>query len=56
MLADPKQRVSMNELFPMIADYEYIQEYMTGKIQAMSARIDLEKFVDTRFATEAGAN
>jgi NitT/TauT family transport system substrate-binding protein len=56
VLADPKQRVSMNELFPMIADYEYIQEYMTGKIEAMSAKIDLAKFVDTRFATVAGAN
>ena len=45
----------MNELFPVVDDYEYIQEYMTTKIEAMSKKIELEKFVDTRFAKEAGA-
>ncbi|MAT42485.1 MAG: twin-arginine translocation pathway signal protein [Anaerolineaceae bacterium] len=55
VLADPKQRVTMNELFPVVDDYEYIQEYMTTKIEAMSKKIELEKFVDTRFAKEAGA-
>ncbi len=55
VLADPKQRVTMNELFPVMDDYEYIQEYMTTKIEGMSKKINLEKFVDTRFASEAGA-
>lgn len=55
VLADPKQRVTMNELFPVVDDFEYIQNYMTTKIEAMSAKIDLEKFIDTRFAAEAGA-
>jgi NitT/TauT family transport system substrate-binding protein len=55
VLTDPKQRVSMNELFPVVQDFEYIQEYMTGTIHAMSAKINLEKFIDTRFAKEAGA-
>ena len=32
-----------------------MQTYMTTKIQAMSARIDLRQFVDTRFAERAGA-
>jgi NitT/TauT family transport system substrate-binding protein len=56
VLSDPKQRVTMDELFPVIDDFEYIQNYMTSKIEAMSARIDLEKFLDTRFASRAGAN
>lgn len=55
VLADPKQRVTMNELYPVVDDYEYIQEYMTTNIEAMSKKIELEKFVDARFAKEAGA-
>jgi NitT/TauT family transport system substrate-binding protein len=56
VLADPKGRVTMNELFPVIHDFEYIQDYMTTKIQAMSQKIDLNTFIDTRFAVTAGAN
>lgn len=55
VLADPRQRVTMDELFPVIEDFEYIQSYMTTKIEAMSTRIDLEKFIDSRFARQAGA-
>mgnify|MGYP001302855019 CR=1 FL=1 len=55
VLADPKQRVTMNELLPVVDDFETIQQYMTSKIEAMSGRIDLEKFVDSRFAKQAGA-
>ncbi len=29
---------------------------MTTKIEAMSDKIDLESFIDTRFAVTAGAN
>ena len=56
VLADPKGRVTMNELFPVVKDFEYIQNYMTGTIEAMSQKIDLDTFIDTRFAKNAGAN
>jgi NitT/TauT family transport system substrate-binding protein len=55
VLDDPRQRVTMNELLPVLEDFEYIQNYMTTKIEAMSGKIDIEKFVDTRFAVEAKA-
>jgi NitT/TauT family transport system substrate-binding protein len=55
VLSEPPDRVTFNEMFPVLQDYEYIQTYMTETIQAMSAKIDIEKFVDTRFAKEAGA-
>jgi NitT/TauT family transport system substrate-binding protein len=56
VLTDPKQRVTMHELFPVVEDFEYIQQYMTTKIEGMSGKINLEKFIDTRFAQEAGAS
>lgn len=56
ILADPAKRVTMDELLPVLEDFEYIQTYMTTKIEAMSDKIDLEKFIDTRFAIQAGAN
>lgn len=55
VLTEPADRVTMDELFPVIEDLDYMQTYMTTKIQAMSARIDLRQFVDTRFAERAGA-
>ncbi len=56
VLSDPKQRVRMDQLYPVIDDFEYIQKYMTSTIEAMSARIDLEKFIDPSFARTAGAS
>ncbi len=56
VLSDPKQRVTMDQLFPVIDDFEYIQNYMTSTIQAMSAKIDLEKFINTSFAATAKAD
>ncbi|MBI9047693.1 MAG: ABC transporter substrate-binding protein [Anaerolineaceae bacterium] len=55
VLADPREKVSFGEMFPVISDYDFIQKYMTEKISAMSGKIDLEKFVDPQFAREAGA-
>jgi NitT/TauT family transport system substrate-binding protein len=55
ILSDPKQRVTMNELLPVIDDFELIQTYMTSKIEAMSAKIDLNKFINVDFALAAGA-
>lgn len=55
VLTIPPDRVAFGEMFPVLQDYEYIQNYMTGTISAMSGKIDVEKFVDTSFAKEAGA-
>jgi NitT/TauT family transport system substrate-binding protein len=55
VLSDPRKKVTYDELFPVIDDYETIQVYLTQTISAMSKKIDLEKFVDTQFAREAGA-
>lgn len=55
VLADPRERVTYHELKPVLEDLEYMQNYMTGTIRAMSAKIDLEKFVDMQFARAAGA-
>jgi NitT/TauT family transport system substrate-binding protein len=48
-------RVTFNELYPVISDFEYIQTYLTETIQAMSDKVDLNKLIDTQFAREAGA-
>ena len=55
VLTQPEDRVTFGEMFPVLDDYEFMQTYMTTTIEAMSAKIDLEKFVDLQFAREAGA-
>ena len=55
VLTEPKDRVSTKELMPVLEDLDIIQNYLTKDISAMSGKIDLEKFVDFRFAREAGA-
>jgi NitT/TauT family transport system substrate-binding protein len=50
-----KGRVTYDELYPVIDDFEFIQTYLTKTIQAMSEKIELNKFLDTSFAREAGA-
>lgn len=55
VLTDPPDRVVTHELLPRLEDLETLQTYLTTKIKAMSAKVDLEKFVDLSFATRAGA-
>ncbi len=55
VLTKPKDKLSTNELMPILEDLDTIQTYLTENVSAMSCRIDLEKFVDKRFAEEAGA-
>jgi NitT/TauT family transport system substrate-binding protein len=55
VLTIPKDRVTYAELKPVIDDFEYMQNYLTTQIKAMSDKIDLEKFIDYRFAEEAKA-
>jgi len=55
VLTDPPDRITTGELFPVIEDLAIIQDYMYDKMKIMKSKIDLEKFVDTRFAKSAGA-
>lgn len=50
-----KKHVSTGELFPSAEPLEAMQNYLTKVIPVMTSKIDLEKFIDTRFAKEAGA-
>lgn len=51
------KHVSTGELFPSLEPLDAMQNYLSKVISppAMTSKIDLEKFVDTRFAKEAGA-
>lgn len=53
ILTEPKDRIITNELMPLHEDFEKIQDYMTTKMGVLKAKIDLEKFIDTRFAKQA---
>jgi NitT/TauT family transport system substrate-binding protein len=55
VLTDPADRVMTSELFPVIDDLAKIQDYMCDKMNVLKGKIDLDKFVDVRFAKEAGA-
>lgn len=55
VLTSPPDRVTYGELYPVLEDFDYMQNYLTSTIQAMSDKIDLEKFIDLRFAKEAKA-
>jgi len=49
------KHVSTGELYPSLEPLEAMQNYLTKVIPVMTSKIDLEAFVDTRFAKEAGA-
>lgn len=55
VLTDPPDRILTSELFPVIEDLDIIQKYMMDEMKIMTSLIDLEKFVDIRFAKKAGA-
>lgn len=55
VLKDPRQRITTHELRPVVSDLEAIQQYMISKMHIMRDKIDMEKFVDFRFADAAGA-
>ncbi|MBF0111932.1 MAG: ABC transporter substrate-binding protein [Desulfamplus sp.] len=55
VLTDPPDRITTSHLFPVLEDLDIIQKYMMDKMNIMTSLIDLEKFVDTRFAKAAGA-
>ena len=55
VLTEPGDRITTGELFPIIDDFDLIQRYMMDKMNIMTSLIDLDKFIDTRFAKQAGA-
>ncbi|MFH2091090.1 MAG: ABC transporter substrate-binding protein [Pseudomonadota bacterium] len=55
VLTTPPDRILTGELFPQMADLEIIQKYMMDEMKIMTSLIDLDKFMDTRFALKAGA-
>ncbi len=55
VLTEPPDRLGTRELKPILKDLDTIQTYLTDKIDAMSGKIDLEKFVDFQFSDAAGA-
>lgn len=55
VLTNPKERIQTDELFPVIDDLAIIQDYMFDKMGILKDKVDLDKFVDTRFAKAARA-
>lgn len=55
VLKEPADRITTSSLFPVLDDLETIQQYMMDKMNIMTSLIDLDKFVETRFAEKAGA-
>lgn len=55
VLTDPPDRLLTGELLPNIEDLDTIQKYMMDEMKIMTSLIDLNEFVDTRFAEKAGA-
>ncbi|MCP4219717.1 MAG: ABC transporter substrate-binding protein [bacterium] len=53
ILTDPKDRIMTNELLPEVADFDKMQNYMMDKMGVLKAKIDLDKFIDPKFAKEA---
>jgi NitT/TauT family transport system substrate-binding protein len=55
VLTDPPDRILTGELYPQKEDLDIIQKYMMDEMKIMTSLIDLDKFVDTRFADVSGA-
>lgn len=55
VLSEPADRVMTDELMPVVADLAKIQDYMCDTMKVLKGKIDLDTFVDLRFAREAGA-
>ncbi len=56
VLLDPPDRITTDNLLPVLEDLELIQDYMHDNMGVMKSKIDLEEFVDTSFAEAAGAS
>jgi NitT/TauT family transport system substrate-binding protein len=55
ILTEPADRIITNELLPVVDDFDKMQNYMADKMGVLKGKVDLDKFVDTRFAKDAHA-
>ncbi|MCK5542303.1 MAG: ABC transporter substrate-binding protein [Desulfobacterales bacterium] len=55
VLTSPADRITTHDLMPQLDDFIKIQEYITNEMGTIHEEVDLEKFIYTRFAEEAGA-
>jgi len=55
ILTDPPDRLSTARLFPVTAELAVIQDYMCDEMGVLKGKIDLERFVEPRFAEVARA-
>jgi len=57
ILKDPNQRFSADALLPKAEEFTFMQDYLIDKVTtpALSGKIDVNAFLDLRFATAAGA-
>lgn len=55
VLTQPPDRITTGELFPVKEDLDTIQKYMMDEMKIMTSLIDLDRFVNTEFAKNAGA-
>jgi NitT/TauT family transport system substrate-binding protein len=55
VLSEPSDRITTSELFPKVNDLIVIQDYMIHDMNIMTSSIDMNRFVDPRFAGAAGA-
>lgn len=55
ILTSPADRITTDNLMPQIEDFEKIQSYIVKVMGSVYEEINLEKFIYTEFAKEAGA-
>ena len=57
ILEDPRGRVSSDKLMPVLSEFEEMQNYLIDTVTtpSLSGKIDVDKFVDLKFAAAAGA-
>ncbi|CCK81335.1 ABC transporter substrate-binding protein [Desulfobacula toluolica] len=55
VLTSPADRITTDNLMPQLEDFEKIQDYITKEMGSIHEKINLEEFVYTKFAEEAGA-
>ncbi len=55
VLSDPVDRITTSKLFPKVNDLIVIQNYMLNDMKIMTSTIDMNQFVETRFAEAANA-
>jgi NitT/TauT family transport system substrate-binding protein len=55
VLTLPPDRITTGSLYPKIEDLAIMQDYLCDNMGLIKTKVDLEKFVDTRFAEAASA-